>query len=108
MTLDKGSMEPIKSFTSRMVVLPNENIDTDQIIPARFLKITDKQSLGQHLFTDWRYAADGQPHPEFVLNRPEAQGAHPIAVDLHAVERAKQCVTFRVSLVQLYRRVERG
>ncbi len=58
-----------------MVALPNENVDTDQIIPARYLKITDKQALGQYLFNDWRYDADGHPRPEFVLNQPEAQGA---------------------------------
>ncbi len=68
-------MDPITTFTGRVVALPNENIDTDQIIPARFLKITDKQVLGQYLFNDWRYDAQGNPRPEFVLNRPEAQGA---------------------------------
>lgn len=68
-------MEPITTFTSRVVVLPNENVDTDQIIPARFLKITDKQALGQYLFNDWRYDALGNPRPEFVLNRPGVEGA---------------------------------
>lgn len=68
-------MDPITSFTSRVVVLPMENIDTDQIIPARFLKVTDKAGLGESLFADWRYGADGAPNPEFVLNRPEAEGA---------------------------------
>jgi 3-isopropylmalate/(R)-2-methylmalate dehydratase small subunit len=52
-----------------------DNIDTDQIIPARFLKATDKQGMGEALFADWRYAADGAPLVNFVLNRPEYQGA---------------------------------
>jgi 3-isopropylmalate/(R)-2-methylmalate dehydratase small subunit len=68
-------MEPITAFSSRVVALPNENVDTDQVIPARFLKITDKQVLGQYLFNDWRYDAAGDPLPDFVLNRPEAEGA---------------------------------
>ena len=68
-------MEPIQSFTSRVVVLPVENIDTDQIIPARFLKVTDKAGLGDALFSDWRYDADGKPREDFVLNRPESRGA---------------------------------
>jgi 3-isopropylmalate/(R)-2-methylmalate dehydratase small subunit len=66
---------PVKTFTSNTVILPIENIDTDQIIPARFLKATSKSGLGQHLFADWRFAAGGQPKPDFVLNRPEAAGA---------------------------------
>jgi len=52
-----------------------DNIDTDQIIPARFLKATDKSGMGDHLFADWRYDADGTPRPDFVLNQPEYQGA---------------------------------
>lgn len=67
-------MEPIRVIESRTVVLPRENVDTDQIIPARFLKVTDKKGLGKALFSDWRYAADGSPKPDFVMNRPEAQG----------------------------------
>jgi 3-isopropylmalate/(R)-2-methylmalate dehydratase small subunit len=55
--------------------LPIANIDTDQIIPARFLKTTTKKGLGQQLFADWRYNADGSPKPDFILNRPEATGA---------------------------------
>ena len=51
------------------------NIDTDQIIPARFLKVTDKNGLGANLFSDWRYMEDGTPKPDFLLNRPESQGA---------------------------------
>ena len=67
--------QPIKTFTSRTVVLPIDNIDTDQIIPARFLKATSKAGLGQSLFCDWRFAADGTPKADFVLNKPEAKGA---------------------------------
>ncbi len=67
-------MEPLKIVRSRTVVLPATNIDTDQIIPARFLTTTSRGGLGQHLFTDWRYAPDGTPRPEFALNRPEAVG----------------------------------
>ena len=63
------------TFTSRTVVLPSDNIDTDQIIPARFLKVTSKQGLGKQLFADWRYDGQGQPKPDFVLNRPENAGA---------------------------------
>ncbi len=63
-------MEPITTFTGRMLALENENIDTDQIIPARFLKITDKATLGQYLFNDWRYNPAGGLRPDFILNRP--------------------------------------
>jgi 3-isopropylmalate/(R)-2-methylmalate dehydratase small subunit len=58
-----------------MVVLPVENVDTDQIIPARFLKTTSKVGLGNSLFSDWRYDAQGQPRPDFALNRPDVSGA---------------------------------
>ncbi len=67
-------MEPITIIESRTVVPPRENIDTDQIIPGRFLKVTDKKGLGKALFSDWRYDADGKPRPDFVLNRIEARG----------------------------------
>jgi 3-isopropylmalate/(R)-2-methylmalate dehydratase small subunit len=63
------------SITSTMAVLPVDNVDTDQIIPARFLKVTERSGLGRHLFADWRYGADGEPVPDFVLNRPESAGA---------------------------------
>lgn len=68
-------MQPITTFSGTCIALPIDNIDTDQIIPARFLKATDKQGMGDHLFADWRYDAEGQPRPEFALNQPEAQGA---------------------------------
>jgi len=67
-------MEPIKTIRSRTVVLAAANIDTDQIIPARFLTTTSKQGLGQRLFNEWRYAADGSPRADFILNQPEARG----------------------------------
>jgi len=68
-------MDKIDSITSKTVVLPVENVDTDQIIPARFLKATSKVGLGSKLFADWRFDAAGQAKPDFVLNRPEAAGA---------------------------------
>jgi len=68
-------MEPFKELTSRVVVIPVNDIDTDQIIPARFLKVTDKAGLGASLFADWRYLPDGSPKPDFILNQPKSQGA---------------------------------
>ncbi|GAP08922.1 3-isopropylmalate dehydratase, small subunit [Bellilinea caldifistulae] len=68
-------MQPFTRLTSTVVVLPVSNVDTDQIIPARFLKTTDKNGLGASLFADWRYLPDGSPNPEFVLNQPQSQGA---------------------------------
>ena len=68
-------MEPITSFSSTIVALPLENVDTDQIIPARYLKVTDKLGLGEGLFYAWRHNADGSLKPDFVLNRPDVQGA---------------------------------
>jgi 3-isopropylmalate/(R)-2-methylmalate dehydratase small subunit len=67
-------MEPLQRVHSKTVVIPSTNIDTDQIIPARFLTTTTKEGLGKQLFADWRYLADGSANPEFVLNRPEAHG----------------------------------
>ncbi len=68
-------MAQFTTLTSRLVPLRVNNIDTDQIIPARFLKATDKKGMGEALFADWRYYADGSPNPDFVLNRPTYQGA---------------------------------
>jgi 3-isopropylmalate/(R)-2-methylmalate dehydratase small subunit len=68
-------MTQFTKLTSRVVVLPVNNIDTDQIIPARFLKTTDKTGLGANLFSDWRYQADGSPKPDFILNQPQSLGA---------------------------------
>ncbi len=67
-------MEAIRTLRSRTVVLPASDIDTDQIIPARFLTTTTRQGLGAQLFADWRYTPDGTPRAEFALNRPEAAG----------------------------------
>jgi 3-isopropylmalate/(R)-2-methylmalate dehydratase small subunit len=67
--------EPFTSVTSIYVVLPVDNVDTDQIIPARFLKVTDKRGLGDQVFADWRYRADGTVNADFPLNRPDAAGA---------------------------------
>ncbi len=68
-------MAQFTTLTSRVVLLPINDVDTDQIIPARFLKATDKLGMGDHLFADWRYNPDGSPKPEFVLNKPEVRGA---------------------------------
>lgn len=68
-------MNPFTILTSPVVVLLVDNIDTDQIIPARFLKVTDKSGLGANLFADWRYLPDGSPNPDFILNRSESQNA---------------------------------
>ena len=62
-------------ITSTCVPLPIENVDTDQIIPARFLKATDKEGFGQNLFRDWRYDKEGQPVKDFVLNNPAYEGS---------------------------------
>jgi len=63
------------TIESKTVALPIENIDTDQIIPARFLKTTSMEGLGENLFLDWRYLPDGSPNPDFALNKPSAKGA---------------------------------
>ena len=65
-----------QKIESRMVPMPATNVDTDQIIPARFLKTISKEGLGANLFCDWRYDKQGNPKPDFILNQPRAQGAH--------------------------------
>jgi len=64
-------MNKFTPLSSQIIPMPNENIDTDQIIPARFLKVTDKVGLGDNLFADWRYDGNGTPKPDFILNNPE-------------------------------------
>jgi 3-isopropylmalate/(R)-2-methylmalate dehydratase small subunit len=68
-------MKPFTNFESRVVPLAINNIDTDQIIPARFLKTTSKQGLDRQLFNDWRYDAQGNPKPDFILNQARGQNA---------------------------------
>ncbi|MBN1963165.1 MAG: 3-isopropylmalate dehydratase small subunit [Anaerolineae bacterium] len=67
-------MTAFTTLTSTMIPLPAANVDTDQIIPARFLKVTDKAGLGEALFSDWRYEADGTPKADFPLNMPRHAG----------------------------------
>jgi 3-isopropylmalate/(R)-2-methylmalate dehydratase small subunit len=67
-------MAQFTTLTSHFVNIPACDIDTDQIIPARFLKATDKKGMGENLFADWRYHADGSPKEDFILNKPEAAG----------------------------------
>ena len=73
-------MDPIRVITSRTVVLDRDDVDTDQVIPARFLKVTEKQGLGRALFADWRFDGEGRPKADFVLNRPEAEGCRVLVV----------------------------
>ena len=68
-------MKPLTTLRSRTVVLPFENIDTDRIIPARFLTTTERTGLGRALFHDWRYREDGSENTDFVLNQPQSKGA---------------------------------
>ncbi len=68
-------MQPFTTITSKVIPLPRNNIDTDQIIPARYLKVTGKDGLVEGLFSSWRYRSDGQLDPEFPLNRAECQQA---------------------------------
>lgn len=68
-------MNSFTKLTSRVIPLLHNNIDTDQIIPARYLKAIDKASVAEGLFADWRYHSDGSPNPDFVLNQPEHQSA---------------------------------
>ncbi len=68
-------MQPVTAFRGKVVPLGIADIDTDQIIPARFLKTIEKLGLGDNLFNDWRYLADGTPNRDFVLNQPRSQNA---------------------------------
>jgi len=68
-------MDKFQSFTGKVVALPINDIDTDQIIPARYLKVTDKAGLGEACFSDWRYNSDGSPKADFVLNQSQHAGA---------------------------------
>src|SRR3954452_6038210 len=68
-------MNKFTTFESRLVPFPVDNIDTDQIIPARFLKTISKEGLDKQLFNDWRYDANGNPNPDFILNQPRGKNA---------------------------------
>jgi len=68
-------VDPVNKITSRTVVLPLDDVDTDQIIPARFLRTTVREGIGENLFADWRYEKDGSQRVDFILNQPNAQGA---------------------------------
>jgi 3-isopropylmalate/(R)-2-methylmalate dehydratase small subunit len=68
-------VEKFTTFTSRLAPLPIDNIDTDQIIPARFLKTISRAGLENELFFDWRYDGEGRPKPDFILNKPQARAA---------------------------------
>lgn len=68
-------MQPLRELSSRTVVLARNDVDTDQIIPARFLTTTSREGLGDVLFADWRFVSDGSPNPEFELNQAHTQGA---------------------------------
>jgi len=67
-------MNPFTTFSGKIVSIPTENIDTDQIIPAQFLKVTNKKGLGENVFFNWRFLPDGSPNPDFVLNQAQSQG----------------------------------
>lgn len=73
-------MKALKMIRARTANLPFENIDTDRIIPARFLTTTERAGLGRHAFNDWRYLEDGTDNPDFPLNKPEAQGCRILVV----------------------------
>ena len=69
-----ATRDPFETFTSRVIPLPAENVDTDQIVPARFLKVTDRWGLSEALFADWRFEDDGSPKADFILNRRDMAG----------------------------------
>ncbi len=73
-------MEKFNRLTSHLIPLVEKDVDTDQIIPARFLKTTSKGGLGEHLFADWRYLPDGAPNPDFILNQPQVREAQILLV----------------------------
>ena len=73
-------MESFTTLTSRVVALPNDNVDTDIIVPARYLKVTDKAGMDQYLFRDWRFDDQGNQRPDFILNQPRAKGAQILLV----------------------------
>ena len=93
-------MEPINEIRSRTVVLPNDDIDTDQIIPARFLTTTTKQGLGKNLFNDWRYDKDGREVATFALNKQPRTAARPCSspatTSAAAVARASSLLDFGI------------
>ena len=74
-TVERWARQPLRTLCGRTAALPLSNIDTDRIIPARFLTTTARGGLGRHLFADLRFDGAGRPRPEFALHRPEAQGA---------------------------------
>lgn len=74
MITNEMSKEKFSKLTSTIIPLPVENIDTDQIIPARFLKATTREGFGENLFRDWRYDGDGKPRPDFILNNAQYSG----------------------------------
>lgn len=78
--MTERTMQTFTTLRSPAVLLTVDNIDTDQIIPARFLKVTDKAGLGENLFADWRYLADGSPDPRFILNQPASKQASILVV----------------------------
>jgi 3-isopropylmalate/(R)-2-methylmalate dehydratase small subunit len=79
MSKDQG----FRTLDATYVVLSADNVDTDQIIPARFLKTTDKKGLGDSVFADWRLRQDGTPNPDFPLNRPDAKGAEVLVAGIN-------------------------
>jgi len=79
MSKDQG----FRTLDATYVVLSADNVDTDQIIPARFLKTTDKKGLGDSVFADWRLRQDGTPNPDFPLNRPDAKGAQVLVAGIN-------------------------